>query len=368
MSGMIGNMRNKLKDFKNLHFFNRLLKKLRQTLNDPLRRFQLSLLTLLALTLFGTWMYMLLENWSFFEALYMTVITIATVGFGEVRELSETGRAFTIILILLGVGAATTAISNAVSLALGPVLWSSLNQRRMLDMISQMENHYIVCGYGRTGKQIVRDLQARDEPFVLVDKQVDEEQMREDGILYIEGDATRDEVLLQAGVEQARGVVAALNSDASNVMTVLTARGLNPAVFIVARVVHVESESKLRRAGANEVVNPYQIGGHRMALSLLRPVVHDFMDRLFHLGDDENVDIGQLIVHNESRLQGQTIGNIDLRGAHNVNILAIRSSDGQLAITPPPSRKLELHDVLIVIGPPASIYQLERENIREASD
>ena len=255
----------------------------RDALSDPLRRLQLSVAVIVLLNIFGTLMYVLLEGWSPIDALYMTVITIATVGYGEVRELSAGGRVFTIVLIYLGVGAATTAITNAVSLALGPVLWGSLRRRRLKRMIENIENHYIVCGYGRMGRQIIHDLKMRDEPFVLVDTNEDlEDELTDNKVPYIMGDATQDENLYNAGIERARGFVAALNSDAGNIMAVLTARELNPRLFIVARVVRQESESKLRRAGANRVINPYQIGGHRIALALVRPAVNDFLDRIFH--------------------------------------------------------------------------------------
>jgi voltage-gated potassium channel len=244
----------------------------------------------------GTLGYMWLEGMVPIEALYMTVITITTVGFGEIRPLSPLGRLFTIGLIVLGVGAATAAISNAVEVVLGQRLWLSVQKRRVEELLVIIKNHYIVCGYGRMGQQIVRDLQARGEPFLVIDSSPDvEETFLEERIPYIIGDATQDEVLLQAKVEQARGLVAALDTDADNVLTVLTARGLNPNLFIVARATSGAAESKLRRAGANRVVSPYEIGGHRMALALLRPAVHDFLNQIFYVGEGvADVDIYRL--------------------------------------------------------------------------
>jgi len=337
-----------------------------QAFSDPLRRLALSVALLVLLNLFGTAMYMWLEGWDFVDSLYMTVITIATVGFGEVRGgLSTEGRIFTIVLIYLGVGLATTAISNAVSLALGPLLWDTLQQRRMRSMIDKLKDHYIVCGFGRMGAQIVRDLRARDEKFVVVDANPEvEELLQEEKIPYFIEDATEDEILLAAGIERAQGVVAALGSDPANLMMVLTARELNPNLFIVARVVRPESESKLRRAGANRVINPYQIGGHRIALSLLRPAVHDFMDHIFHFGEGREIDIGQLHVAPGSAYDGKTIAESGLRDDHNVSILAIREPNGQISITPNPTAVIQSNAELIIIGPPQSIYRLEREHIR----
>ena len=228
-------------------------------------------------------------------------------------------------------------------------------------MLNGLKDHYIVCGYGRMGRQIVRDLKARNETFVLVEasEQVGET-LAEADIPFLIGDATDDDTLYDAGIERARGFIAALPDDASNIMTVLTARELNPSLFIVSRVTRVESETKLYRAGADRVINPYQIGGHRMALSLIRPAVHDFLDHIFYFGEGPDIDIGQIKVHESSDLLGQTIASCNLRNEHNVNILAIQQPDGDLLITPTPDTPLELNATLIVIGPPQAIYQLEQ--------
>lgn len=338
----------------------------RFALSDPLRRFQLSLLTLVALLVFGTVMYTLLsDDCSPIDALYMTVITIATVGYGETCELAAGGRLFTIVLIFMGVGAATSALTTAIGLAIGPALWESIRRRRLQQMIDEAKDHYIVCGYGRMGRQIIRDLLARGEPFVLVD--FNEEmahQLIEEKIPHVIGDATQDDTLYEAGIRRAKGIVAALNSDSSNIVTVLTARELNPRLFIVARVMQQESESKLRRAGANRIVNPYQIGGHRIALSLLRPAVHDFLDQIFHFGEGRDIEIGQLFVRSYSQLEGKTVATSGLRDTHNVNILAIREPTGNLTLTPAPHTEIKMNSDLIVIGPPEAIYELERKYSR----
>jgi voltage-gated potassium channel len=330
--------------------------------SDPIRRFQMSLLGLVVLILFGTVVYILLEGMTWIDALYMTVITIATVGFGEVNELSPQGRLFTIVLILLGVGVATTVISNAFSIVVGPLLWSTLEQRRMQQKIQDLDKHYVVCGYGRMGQQIVHDLGARGETCIVIDANPELElQLLEAHIPYLIGSAMDDDVLLEAGIERAKGLVSALSDDASNVMTVLSARELNPQIYIVARVVRSESESKVRRAGANEVINPYQIGGHRMALSLLRPAVHDFLKHIFNFdGKHQPVDVGQIIVLENSSLAGKTVATCGLRNEHDVNILGIVQRTGELAITPHPNTTISVGDTLIVIGKPSAIYTLEQ--------
>lgn len=331
--------------------------------SDPIRRFQLSLGSLFLLTLVGTVVYVYLEDMAWVDALYMTVITIATVGFGEVKELSPQGRLFTITLIVLGVGIATTVISNAFSIVVGPLLWSTLEQRRMQQKIKNLNQHYIVCGYGRMGRQIVSDLRARNEPFIVIDSSPDLESfLLETETPYIIGSAMDDEILLEAGIERARGIVSALSNDASNVMTVLSARELNPKIYIVARVVRGESESKVRRAGANEVINPYQIGGHRMALSLLRPAVHDFLTHIFNFETEHQpVDVGQVIVLENSSIAGKTVATCGLRSEQGVNILGIIQPSGDLVITPHPNTNIDVGATLIVIGNPDAIYNLEQK-------
>ena len=334
----------------------------RSAFNDPVRGFQLSILTLVVIIAAATIVYMLLERMSFTDALYMTLITISTVGFGEVQPLSPTGRAFTMLLILLGVGVVATTISNAIGIVLGPRLWLSIRQRTMERLLMTIENHYVVCGYGRMGQQIIGDLRARGEPFVLVESDPQrEESLLEENIPFVIGDATDDETLLNAGIVRARGLVAAVDSDPDNVMIVLTARELNPKLFIVARVTSGENENKLRRAGANRVVSPYQIGGHRLALALMRPAVNDFLDKIFSFHEDIDMEIGQIYLRAESRLAGQTVATCELRKTHSVSILAIQKPNREVIVTPSPAQPLEVGATLIIIGPPDTIYELEKE-------
>lgn len=340
----------------------RLGQRWRGIIADPVRGLQLSLLLVVLLIAIGIVGYMLLEGMTVVEAFYMTIITISTVGFGEVRPLSPGGRVFTSLLILLGLATVTSVVSNAASIILGPRLWKAVRQRTLEKILMKLDKHYIVCGYGRMGQQIVRDLQARDEPFVVIDTS-DEigETLLEQNIPYIIGDATLDETLIEAGIEKAVGLVTVLDSDADNVMTTLTARELNPQLFSVARAVNLVVESRLRRAGANRVVSPYQIGGHRMALALIRPAVHDFMNRIFNVGDDMDVDIGQVSIRDGSPLTGKSIAQADLRRTRKITILGIQDSKGQLIINPTTQHILQPGDTLIVIGPPQAIYRIEDE-------
>lgn len=336
----------------------------------PLRQLQLSLLLLLCLVAVGTVGYMWLEGMAWIDALYMTIITLTTVGFGEVKPLTPKGRMFTIALIILGVSVAAWAVRNAVEVVLGEQFWMSVSQRRLEEQLATVRDHYIVCGYGRMGQQIVRDLRARREPFVVIDTspEASEVLMKQD-ILHIIGDATQDSVLIQAGVERARGLVAALSGDADNVLAVLTARGLNPNLLIVARASSEAAESKLRRAGADRVVSPYVIGGHRLALALLRPAVHDFLNHLFHIGESEearNIDIGEVHVRESSPFAGQTLVECDLRRVYHLTVIAIQKPDGSFVFTPDAHHRIQVGETLIVIGRPDSIYMLEQVHGRES--
>ncbi len=337
---------------------------LRLMFADPLRQLQLSLALLLCLVAVGTVGYMVLEEMSWADALYMTVITLTTVGFGEVKPLSPTGRLFTIGLIMVGVGAAAWAARNLVEVTLAPWFWTSVSQRRMQEELKAIRDHYIVCGYDRMGHQIVRDLLARREPFVVVERSPEvAETLLEQRLLHVVGDATQDEVLLQAGVERARGLVAALSNDADNVLAVLTARGLNPDLLIVARASGEAAETKLRRAGADRVVSPYVIGGHRLAVALLRPAVHDFLNHLFHLGETDealDVDIGQVHVRPHSPLAGQTLVECDLRQVYRLTVIAVQRPDGSFVFAPDGHHRIQEGETLIVIGRAESIYALER--------
>jgi voltage-gated potassium channel len=334
--------------------------RLRVELSEPIRQLQLSLFLIATLVAVGTAGYMILEGMTFVQALYMTVITLATVGFKEVVELDTAGMLFTTFLIIVGVGTAAWAISNAAEVMLGQTFWKSVQRRRNRDMLEEMRDHYIICGYGRLGRQILRDLRARGEPFVVVDWNQDlEEELLGSEFAHITDDATSEETLRQAGIERARGMVAALDDDAQNVLTVLTARELNPDLLIIARAGTESLESKMLRAGADRVVTPSSIGGHRLALALLRPAVHDFFGRIFTLGAEPDVDVGQITVPDDSPFAGQTIEGCDLRRIRNISILSIRRDDGSFDLNPGAQRTIQPGETLIFIGPAEAVYDLE---------
>lgn len=329
--------------------------------DDPIRQLRISIILLAGLAAVGTVGYAIIDGrYSMIDALYMTIITLTTVGFQEVYPLSAAGKIFTISLLVLGVGITAWAVTNAAEVMLGDTFWSSVHRRRIKEAVMRLKDHHVVCGYGRLGRQIVRDLEARGESFVVIDSNDDLlADLTKRNIPNIVADATQEETLEQAGVNRARGLVSCLDSDASNVLTVLTARGMNPQLLIVARANTEAAESKLKRAGADRMVTPEAIGGHRLALALLRPAVHDFFSRVFSFGVDTDVDIGQITVAEDSPFTGQTIAECGLRRVRSVSILAIGTQSGKFDLNPAADRVIEANETLILIGTASAIYDLE---------
>ncbi len=333
---------------------------LNNMLNNPVRGLQVSLLVLLLLVVFGTLGYVHIERMTVVDALYMTIITISTVGYGEVAPLGEGGRIFTTLLILTGVVTATSALSNLASILLGQHLWQSLRERRMSGNIETLSGHFIICGHGRMGTQVARELRARAQTFVIIEQRMDQHAtLLDTETPHLIGNATDDDILRRAGIIRARGLVAALDNDPDNLMTVLSARGLNPDLLIVTRSTSIETESKLQRAGANRVISPWQTGGHRMAMALLKPAVHEFIDLLFDPGGAQGMELGQIAVEPGSTLADHSVADVDLRRTLDVTVLGIRLPDGEITLNPNPQRILRPGEVLICIGPPEAIQSVE---------
>lgn len=330
---------------------------------DPVRQFQLSLLLLLGLMLVGVVGYHYLEGMPWVDGAYMTIITLTTVGFGEVYPLSPAGRLFTMMLILLGVGVSAYAVSNAVEIIVGNSLWISMGERQMQQRIDGMQGHYIVCGYGRMGRAIVHEFERRGEPFVVVDNaEALHTQLLEADVTHIIGDATHDETLLRAGVERAGGLLAVVDSDGDNVLIVLSARGLNPTIKIVARAASEEMEGKLKRAGADQVTSPYEIGGQRMAFAMVRPAVYKFLDTAVY-SEALHIEMGQLQVRTASPLVGLSLRQCNLRSRWGASVVAIVTRDGQTIISPDPMRRIDVGDILIVVAPSENMSRLEEGHI-----
>lgn len=327
---------------------------------NPLRKLCYSLATLVVLIGGGTLGYTLIEEWSAFEALYMTIVTLSTVGFREVNSLSFEGRFFTILLIIFGVGTIAYTIGTLIQFMVEGQLRTLLGRKKVEKRISRLKSHYIVCGYGRIGRLICRDFQAKPVPFIVVEQDVELcNTLEEAGILYIHGDATQDDVLLKAGVLNAKGLITAVTSDASNVFITLTARGLHPKMYILARASDESSELKLQRAGASKVISPYIIGATRMANAVLRPSVVDFID-IATGGENLELQIEEIRISSKSSLAGKALLDSGVRKNLGIIIVGINKGDSRPVFNPDPETLIEAGDVLITLGKPPAIKNMEK--------
>jgi len=321
------------------------------------RRLEFGILLLLVLLATGVAGYVLIEGWSFLDALYMTVITVSTVGFHEVQPLSTAGRIFTICLIILGVGTAFYILVGAVTIVIEGELGEAWGVRRMKAKIDALRNHYILCGFGRVGEEIGGEFKDRGIPFVVVEANPEAiGRARQRNFLLIEGDASIDAILVEAGIEHARGLLAASDSDSGNTYITLTAKAMNPKVIVVARAGQPGNLERMRRAGADRVISPYKIGGRRMALSALQPLVLDFIDTLTG-GRPEQSIIAEFIATPESCLAGCTLEQA-VTGRANAVVLAIQRPKGDIVVGPPNSAVVGPDDRLIVLGREADMQAL----------
>lgn len=304
---------------------------------------------LILLTL-GTTGFALIEGWSVFDAFYMTVITLSTVGYGETHPLSVPGRAFTILLIGLGVGVATIALTALTQNVIQRQLLSAFDRRKMREAIRRIKDHTIICGYGRLSRIAAKELRAAKVPVVIVEK--DEARAIEaegNGFLVVRGDATTDETLIEGGVERATRLVSLLPKDADNLYVVLTSRELAPELFILSRAEDEAGEKRLTRAGANKVISPYRLGGQKIADGILRPYVMDFID-LAVSGSTGELQIEEIRIPEASPLGGFTLQDSALRQKTNVIIAAIISKSGEMQFNPSGSTVIEPSATLIGFG------------------
>jgi len=310
--------------------------------------------------------YVVIEGWSFIDALYMTIITVTTVGYDEVHPLTTAGRIFSLFLIVGGVSGALYVLSAIAGYIIEGQLGTTLGRRRMQANITKLKDHLILCGYGRVGREIARIFTDEGIPFVVIDK--DQESItnaEKDGCLYILADATSDEGLKEAGIERARGLVIAVGSDANSVYITLSARGLRPDLFIEARASGSAAETKLKKAGANRIISPHSIGARRMAELALRPAVVDFIDTVVSRRGRE-LQMENIAVANKSALVGQTVE--EARRRSKAAILAISKKSGRLSANPSPEETIQAGDRLITMGTREQLSALEEICERCQSD
>jgi voltage-gated potassium channel len=318
-----------------------------------------TLLLLLIVIAGGTLGYIVIEGWSPLDALYMTVTTVATVGFREVHPLSRLGQIFTLALILLGVSTALYAFSALAGVVLEGGLKQYVERWRDMRMIKHLSDHYVICGYGRIGAIVASEFKRQNTPFVVVDR--DAEKVAEAnarGYLAVEGDASHEETLKQLGIDRARGLVAAVGTDAENVYSVLTARVLKPDLFIIARAEGEQSLSKLKKAGADRVISPYRIGAVQIAQTALRPAVVDFVE-IATSSDNLELSIEEIHIDNESKVAGRPLSEVIKRDKMNVVVVGIQHAHGRMEFNPVASTTLHGGDHLIVLGSTQTLKQLE---------
>jgi len=293
---------------------------------------------------------MTIEGWNFLDSIYMTIITLSTVGYGEVRTIGPAGRIFTILLILFGVSIIAYIVGLVAETLVESEIRSIFGRKKLSKKIRSLKNHYIICGYGRIGRIICKELMRKSIPLIVIEK---DEQVRRllehDALLYLDADATEEEVLVEAGIEKAKGLVAVVSSDPQNVYISLTARGLNPLLYILSRAEDEATEKKLIRAGANEVMLPYRLGGRRMAQAILRPTVSDFIESTIHDHSFE-LNIEEVMVGENSQLNSLTLVDSGIRQEMDIIIIGIKQKDGEMLFNPSSQTKIQTGDILIGMG------------------
>ncbi|NNF99020.1 MAG: potassium channel protein [Desulfobacteraceae bacterium] len=328
-----------------------------------MERFSQTLISIalsIVLITFGSVGYMTIEGWQFFDAMYMTVITLATVGYGEVHEISNTGRLFTVFLIFLGVGYFLYVVGNVIQFLVEGRIRLILGRHKLDKQINRVKDHYIVCGYGRIGRVLSQYLIEKYLDVVVVEN--DEkctQTMNDDGVLYLLGEAGDEKILIQAGIKRAKGLVTVVGSDAENVFTVLMAKQLNPKIFVVSRVIQESARKTLIAAGANKVISPYELGARRMAHAILRPTVIKFLELAFA---DEHTDIQveEITIKSKSKMVGTSLLESGIRQELNLLIIAIRKPDGDMKFNPKADTIFETDDTVVAVGRAKSLLKLQR--------
>ena len=328
-------------------------------MNRLARRFILIVVAIVTTLTIGTVGFTVIDGYPPFDAFYMSLTTMTTVGYGEIHPLSQAGRIFNSFLIVFGVTTIFIAIGAMTQTIIELEFGDAIGKRRNKRMIDNLKDHYIICGYGRVGRGAAHELRHAGVPFVVVDNNPDRaERAMLAGMLAVAADSTQDETLRLVGIERARGLVAALATDADNLFVLLSAKGLNPQIYVATRAAEEGAEAKMRRAGADAVFAPYAMTGHRLAQSLLRPHVVQFLD--FTTKDvGEDIAIEQVRVAGTSEMVSKTIKEMQLRKEVGVIVMAIRKESGEMVFNPPAETAVQGGDYLIVMGRPGNLRTLE---------
>lgn len=308
----------------------------------------------------GTTGYMVIEDWNLMDSLYMTVITLSTIGYGEVNPVSQPGRIFTLILIVMGVGFFLYVIGNVVQFLVEGRIRLVLGRHKLDKQIGQLNNHFIVCGYGRMGRALCRYLKQKRLKFVVIEKnEIRIPVMNRDHVLFIAGEATIEENLQKAGIGRASNLIAALGTDADNVLLVLLAKGLNPNLYVVARASQNASKKPLDTAGADVVVSPFDVGARRMAHAVLRPNVIRLLEFAF-ADEDTDFHIEEIAVTESSKLVGVSLIDSRIRQDYNLMILSIVKADGEMVFNPSADTTIRSDEKVIAVGSSDDLGKLEK--------
>ena len=324
-------------------------------------KIRLSVIILLLIFTTGTIGYHLLEGWSFLDSFYTTIITLATVGYGDFHPISTAGRLFTIFLVVFGVGAMAYSVTLVMENLVEGRIKKVLGRGKLEKRISLMKDHYIICGCGRIGYLISRELSRENIPFVVIENSQEViEKIEDEGLTYVRGSATEDRFLLSAGIERARGIVCVLPTDAENLYVILAAKELNPKIFLLSRSVDEISERRLLKAGADRVMSPYIEGGMKMAMAILRPAMLDFIEittkrQSLELRMEE-VDVGE-----GSPLSGKALEESEIRHKYGLIIVAVKKESGRMTYNPSASYVIEKGDKLIALGEDKNLLLFSQE-------
>lgn len=326
-----------------------------------IKKLKIVVFIILSIFFTGTIGFHILEGMTILDSFYMTIITISTVGFREVKELSPNGKLFTSFLILFGVSTVAYGYSVITSIIIEGELKQVWIFRRKKKMLEKLKDHYIVCGYGRMGSYICKKLKEKKIPFIVIDKNPSlQTHLDNEDYLYIIDDSSREEILTLAGVNKAKGLITVVSSDADNVYIVLTARQLNPKLYIIARAAEESSELKMYKAGADKVISPYIIGGERMALAVLKPNVLDFIEiAVGGKGQKGVLKMEEILISKTSKLVGKTLMESQIREITGSIIIAVKKIDGRMEFNPKPKYKIDAGDVFIALGSNEHLALLE---------
>jgi len=326
----------------------------RARLDHPLSRFRLAAALLGVIIVYGISGYMLIDGWNLLDSFYMVIITISTVGYTEIHPQAAAGRIFTSTLIVTGVGTMLYGFGVFAETLADNAFGKYRRQRQLERSLNQLNDHFILCGYGRIGTEIVSEFEAHKVPYAVID-QTEEAvgRLRSEGRLHLEGDASSEDMLRQAGIERARGLISAVDSDERAVYIVLAARALNPKLYIIARAGRPESIRRLELAGATRTISPYQMAGHRIAELAVRPALVDVLDTLHH--GEAGIGVEELLIGAGMAAVDKTIAEAGLLDASAAKLLALRRHDGTLYVSPSPDLRLQEGDLLIALGTEAQL-------------